>query len=167
MAEKIFNNPNVFTSEDDFIVGGFSTSLKNLNWSQIKGLMESRIRKAITDYVEHEKLNQSGDNLTEKTKHDNAIILLCSIISDMIGLEVTKFDIDSICDQFINSDQYICWQNGIKIKYDKYIQSNKQFIMGIQPQSDYTEIEMATAQKATNSINFLEILEVLSGIYKN
>lgn len=164
MEYKLFSNPEIFTNESDFSMGGFRTFREDVSWVRMKGLMEERLAIAIRTFVDDELNRESKTSRTEDAKMKSAIILLCENIKSTIGLEVTSYTLDDITQDVINSEHYNCWEQKILIRYKEFVTNHKS-IMGVPIEYEGYGVEKNIAEELTEDVNLSTILEILSGIY--
>jgi hypothetical protein len=166
MPDKIFNNSEIFTSENDFIMGGINVNASKIEWGVMKGMMEHRVYVALDNWIKGEMAAPSiNDNITEKVKFENAITNLAEKIEAMLGIKVQSLDIDSIAEEIINSQHYNCWQQKVSIRYHQFLSDHKELGVSVPVVYDGDGVSSDIAKEETEEVSLDKILEILSGIF--
>lgn len=110
---KTFVNPDIFPSDGDYIIGGFSTDkVDGFNVADFAAAFKSRIHRLCSDYLKRAIIsNQSMgyDDPIEQANQDLALI-----IHDNLGFSVLFNELDVMVEAIYQSDKAQAWMLGIR-----------------------------------------------------
>lgn len=118
MEKEIFINEDLFQTDGDYVLGGFTTTKTGgLSKADVYVSFLERIESLVQDYLQRaEEANQElgFDNPADKAHKDLALILL-----DNLNIHVELSDTESLVDYIINSDPSQKWLSKMNNRIDE------------------------------------------------
>jgi hypothetical protein len=116
---KVFINDEIFTSDGDYVIGGFVTDkLAGFNFADFRSNLSDRILRLIDEYIERATLYNAELGLEDPASKATEDLAL--VIKDNFGVEVPYTDSVTVLDTILDTDKMQSWLLGIKENIKDY-----------------------------------------------
>jgi len=113
MDKKVFVNDEIFESDGDYIIGGFTTDqTEGFGYGDFVASLRLRMKGLIEKYLDQAVLYNVSlgmPDAEEEAKKDLALL-----ISDNLNVKVPFTDIETVIETLMNDDRTQSWLLGIK-----------------------------------------------------
>jgi hypothetical protein len=165
-SQLVFVNDDIFTSDGDYVIGGFVTDKKdNYNLSDFEENLSIRLSKLIDNYLDRATLFnvQLGlENPDVVAKEDLALLL-----KDNLGYAVAYTNKETVIKSIIDYDKTQSWILKINQNIQDFEPFQAESKFGVYNQAAYgtcTIEQYETAQYFTEEISLEEVIEQISMI---
>jgi len=166
MDKKVFVNDDIFTSDGDYVIGGFITDkADNFNLSDFKANLTERLSRLIDDYLDRATLYNVELGLAnpdEVAKEDLALLL-----KDNLGYAVSYTDKETVVKSIIDYDKTESWILKINQNINDFESFQASKFKGVYNQTldlDVTSPKYMNAKYFTEEVSLEEVIEQISMI---
>jgi hypothetical protein len=166
MDKKVFVNDDIFTSDGDYVIGGFITDKEdNFNLSDFKANLTERLSRLIDDYLDIATLYNVELGLAnpdEVAKEDLALLL-----KDNLGYAVAYTDKETVIKSIIDYDKTQSWILKINQNINDFEPFQASKFKGVYNQTselDVTSPKYMNAKYFTEEVSLQELIEQISMI---
>jgi hypothetical protein len=152
---KVFINEDIFDSDGDYVIGGFSTEkVDGFTFADFYAALEERISCLVDDYLD--EATDANIELGSKTPEKDALNDLLLLMNDNLDSVVWYVDKQSVIDAIMNDEKTQSWLFNIKRKVKAMLA--KQTVFAPKYKGIYNvSVEMDTLSEAyTNAEGFTE-----------
>jgi hypothetical protein len=166
MDKKVFVNDDIFTSDGDYVIGGFTTDKADgFNLSDFKANLTERLSKLIDDYLDRATLYNVElglENPDEVAKNDLALML-----KDNLGYAVSYTDKETMIKSIVDYDKTQSWILKINQNINDFEPFQASKFKGVYNQTlelDVTSPKYMNAKYFTEEVSLEEVIEQISMI---
>jgi hypothetical protein len=164
---KVFVNDDIFTSDSDYIIGGFETEkVTDFTYADFVAALNERVENLLQDFISRTiliEINRGNEeNAVEKANNDVALI-----ISDNLRTNPEFYDFNTFVKTIINNDKTQSWLLSIKENVKDYEPTNVGLQSSIYNQgSQISEVSLQyqNAKMWTTQTTFEQFIEEVSSI---
>jgi len=163
---KVFLNDEIFTSDSDYIIGGFVTDkVTDFNYADFYTNLEERITDLLKQFIQETILvetEKGAENPEEKAHNDVSLI-----IADNLKEYPEFYDINSFVQTIIRNDKTQSWLLQIKENVKNYEASNlgiENSIFNRASRMSEMSLEYKNAEYWTKTTTFTQFIEEVSSI---
>jgi hypothetical protein len=164
MEKAVFVNDEIFQSDGDYVIGGFTTDkVDEFTLNDFKNHLEERISKLIDDYLERATLYNAElglDNPQDEAKQDLALVL-----KDNLGLSLAYTDKQTIIKSVLSTEKIQKWVTDLRYNIMSYEQKTDSIYKGIYNQAvimDKASEQYTLAKYFTEETTLESFVEQLS-----
>lgn len=163
---KVFLNDEIYTSDSDYIIGGFVTDKVNdFTYADFVSALEDRVTHLVTEFIEQTILietEKGAENPEEKAYNDCSLI-----IADNLGEYPEFYDTNSCVQTILRNDKTQSWLLQIRENVKDYEATNlgiENSIYNRSSRMSEMSLEYQNAEYWTKTTTFTQFIEEVSSI---
>lgn len=164
MDKLVFVNDEIFQSDGDYVIGGFTTDkTDNFTISDFKSELKERLGRLIDDYLERATIYNAEmgyENPSGKAHEDLALV-----IHDNLKISVPYTDKQTFIQSIFDCEQLQTWVENVQISIKQYDYSNQMKFIGIHNQAldmNRSSEQYMMAKYFTEETTFEQLIEQIS-----
>jgi len=119
--ERVFINENIFDSDADYIIGGFTTEKTgNFTKGDFSNNLMDRIEMLVEEYIDRATLVNSKSILDKENPRQKALEDICFVIYDNLKMYPEQMEVESICKMVYNDVRTQKWLMDTLEKVENY-----------------------------------------------
>lgn len=163
---KVFLNDEIFTSDRDYVIGGFETDkVTGYNYADFFSALQERISDLLKEFIQETILietEKGTENPEEKAYNDVSLI-----IADNLGEYPEFYDLNSCIQTILRNDKIQSWLLQIKENVKNYDSTNlgiENSIYNRASRMSDMSLEYQNAEHWTKTTTFTQFIEEVSSI---